>query len=81
MARITLLKVQKQLCVSLLLRSMFHAAMLDARQFGKRYGMAQCTRDISRTDCNNCLYTQLMTFRTIIGNKRGWEVYGSSCSM
>ncbi|KAL4367656.1 hypothetical protein GQ457_05G030080 [Hibiscus cannabinus] len=60
---------------------MFHAAVLDAGQFGKRYGMAQCTRDISRTDCSRCLDTQLMTFRTTIGNKRGWEVYGSSCSM
>ncbi|PPD97359.1 hypothetical protein GOBAR_DD05619 [Gossypium barbadense] len=55
---------------------MFHAALLDAGQFGKRYGMAQCTRDISTTDCSHCLDTQ-----TTIGNKRGWEVYGSSCSM
>ncbi|KAG8490927.1 hypothetical protein CXB51_014113 [Gossypium anomalum] len=60
---------------------MFHAAVLDAGQFGKRYGMAQCTRDISTTDCSHCLDTQLITFRTTIGNKRGWEVYGSSCSM
>ncbi|XVF27790.1 hypothetical protein REPUB_Repub14bG0139300 [Reevesia pubescens] len=61
--------------------SMFHTAVLDAGQFGKRYGMAQCIRDISRTDCTKCLDTQLVTFRTTIGNKRGWEVYGSSCSM
>ncbi|XVF40646.1 hypothetical protein PTKIN_Ptkin01aG0130800 [Pterospermum kingtungense] len=60
---------------------MFHTAVLDAGQFGKRYGMAQCTRDISRTDCTKCLDTQLVTFRSTIGNKRGWEVYGSSCSM
>ncbi|GMJ14621.1 hypothetical protein like AT5G48540 [Hibiscus trionum] len=60
---------------------MFHTAVLDAGQFGKRYGMAQCTRDISRADCSRCLDTQLMTFRTTIGNKRAWEVYGSSCSM
>ncbi|XP_022724322.1 cysteine-rich repeat secretory protein 55-like [Durio zibethinus] len=60
---------------------MFHTAVLDAGQFGKRYGMAQCTRDIIRTDCSKCLDTQLVTFRTTIGNKRGWEVYGSSCSM
>ncbi|TYH98486.1 hypothetical protein ES332_A12G313600v1 [Gossypium tomentosum] len=29
--------------------------VLDAGQFSKRYGMAQCTKDISRTDCNNFL--------------------------
>ncbi|KAE8686254.1 S-locus lectin protein kinase family protein [Hibiscus syriacus] len=55
---------------------MFYTAVLDAGRFGKRYGMAQCTRDISRADCSRCLDTQLMTFRTTIGNKRGWEVYG-----
>ncbi|KAK8493752.1 hypothetical protein V6N13_062888 [Hibiscus sabdariffa] len=60
---------------------MFHTAVLDAGKFGKRYGMAQCTRDISRRDCSRCLDTQLMTFRSSIENNRGWEVYGSSCSM
>lgn len=60
---------------------MFQTAVFDAGQSGKRYGMAQCNRDISRSDCGKCLNDQLMTFRTTVGNKRGWEIYGSSCCM
>ncbi|GMY27812.1 cysteine-rich repeat secretory protein 38-like [Fagus crenata] len=30
---------------------MFQASVMDVGQRGKRYGMAQCTRDISWTDC------------------------------
>ncbi|XP_031263244.1 cysteine-rich repeat secretory protein 38-like [Pistacia vera] len=60
---------------------LFQTSVFDAGATGKRYGMAQCTRDISRSDCSKCLDNQLMTFRTTVGNKRGWEIYGSSCSM
>ncbi|KAJ8761435.1 hypothetical protein K2173_001566 [Erythroxylum novogranatense] len=60
---------------------MFQTAELDAGQNRTRYGMAQCTRDISRNDCGKCLEDELVTFRTTIGNKKGWEIYGSSCSM
>ncbi|KAG6695122.1 hypothetical protein I3842_09G080300 [Carya illinoinensis] len=60
---------------------MFQKAVLDVGQSGKRYGMAQCTLDINRADCGKCLDSQLALFRTIIGNKRGWETYGSSCFM
>ncbi|XP_038689950.1 cysteine-rich repeat secretory protein 38-like isoform X2 [Tripterygium wilfordii] len=60
---------------------MFQTAVLDGGESGKRYGMGQCIRDISRSDCSRCLDAQLVTFRTTIGNKRGWEIYGSSCSM
>ncbi|CAJ1961446.1 unnamed protein product [Sphenostylis stenocarpa] len=61
---------------------MFHTAVLNTSQSGKkRYGMAQCTRDISREDCRRCLDAQLVTFRTVIGNKRRWEIYGSNCFM
>lgn len=60
---------------------MFQTVVLDAGKNGKRYGMAQCNRDISRSDCGICLSSQLTTFRTTVGNKRDWEIYGSSCSM
>ncbi|RDY05310.1 Cysteine-rich repeat secretory protein 55, partial [Mucuna pruriens] len=61
---------------------MFHTEVLNATQSGqKRYGMAQCTRDISRLDCRSCLDAQLVNFRTVIGNKRRWEIYGSNCFM
>ncbi|KAK7412223.1 hypothetical protein VNO78_03673 [Psophocarpus tetragonolobus] len=61
---------------------MFLTAILNTSQGGqKRYGMAQCTRDISRIDCRRCLDAQLESFRTVIGNKRRWEIYGSNCFM
>jgi hypothetical protein len=60
---------------------MFQKAVLDVGQSGKRYGMAQCSVDISRADCGVCLDAQLTSFRTTIGNKRWWETYGPSCFM
>jgi hypothetical protein len=61
--------------------SMFYTAVLDVGQSGKRYGMAQCTRDLSKSDCGKCLDFQLATFLNIYGNKRNWESHGSSCNM
>ena len=61
--------------------SMFYTAVLDVGQSGKRYGMAQCTRDLSKSDCGKCLDFQLATFLNIVGNKRNWDIHGSSCSM
>lgn len=60
---------------------MFQIAVLNVNQSGKRYGMVQCTRDINRMDCRNCLDAQLLNFRTVVGNKRRWEIYGSNCFM
>ncbi|GAU34491.1 hypothetical protein TSUD_388030 [Trifolium subterraneum] len=60
---------------------MFHTEVLNINQSEKRYGMAQCTRDINRKDCRRCLDGQLDTFRAVIGNKRRWEIYGSNCFM
>ncbi|KAL2342003.1 hypothetical protein Fmac_009943 [Flemingia macrophylla] len=63
---------------------MFHTEVLNLNtsQSGKkRYGMAQCTRDIRKEDCKTCLDDQLVNFRTLIGNKRRWEIYGSNCFM
>ncbi|WCJ20329.1 receptor-like protein kinase-related family protein [Euphorbia peplus] len=60
---------------------MFQTSVLDVGSSGKRYGMAQCSRDIGRRDCGSCFSSLLQTFRTSVGNKRGWEIYGSSCSL
>ncbi|KAK1557156.1 hypothetical protein Q3G72_019115 [Acer saccharum] len=49
---------------------MFKTVMLDAGDKGKRYGMAQCHRDISSADCDSCLADQLMSFSTTVGNVR-----------
>ncbi|PON64982.1 Gnk2-like domain containing protein [Parasponia andersonii] len=59
----------------------FQTAELDVGPSGKRYGMVQCNRDISRSDCVKCLESQLGAFRMMVGTKRGWEIYGSSCFM
>ncbi|XP_062087486.1 cysteine-rich repeat secretory protein 55-like [Humulus lupulus] len=59
----------------------FQTEVLGVGSSGKRYGMVQCNRDISSSDCGRCLESQLAAFRTTIGNKRDWEVYGSSCFM
>lgn len=60
---------------------MFHTEVLNFNQSEKRYGMTQCTRDISRKDCRRCLDAQLVNFETFIGNKRRWEVHGLNCFM
>jgi len=61
--------------------SMFYTAVLDVGQSGKRYGMAQCTRDLSKSNCGKCLF-QLVTSLNIIGNyMRSWDISGSSCRM
>ncbi|KAK6917388.1 Gnk2-homologous domain [Dillenia turbinata] len=59
---------------------MFQASVLDVGINGKRYGMAQCTRDISMSDCGNCL-DHLLANMVSVENKRGWEIYALSCSM
>ncbi|XP_038895939.1 uncharacterized protein LOC120084110 [Benincasa hispida] len=46
---------------------MFQTDVLDAGLRGKRYGMPQCTRDISGSECAQCLNSQLDAFRTTIG--------------
>jgi hypothetical protein len=60
---------------------MFQTEVLNFNQSEKRYGMAQCTRDISRKGCRRCLDLQLHNFRTAIENKRRWEIFGSNCFM
>lgn len=56
-------------------------AVLDVDKSGKRYVMAQCNRDISRSDCAKCLNNQLVGFKDEIRNRSGWEIYATSCFM
>ncbi|XP_059639516.1 cysteine-rich repeat secretory protein 38-like [Cornus florida] len=61
---------------------MFQTSVLE--EGGKnetRYGMAQCTRDFSRSECGKCLNTRLVNFKDIINSNRRWEIYGMGCSM
>lgn len=60
---------------------MFQTTVLDVGKNGKRYGLAQCNRDISKSDCEKCLKNQLLNFRDTIRNQRVWEIYASNCFM
>ncbi|XP_021894449.1 cysteine-rich repeat secretory protein 38-like [Carica papaya] len=60
---------------------LFQIAVLDGGENGKRYGMAQCSRDLSKSNCSKCLEFRLEAERTENADKRGWEIYSSSCSM
>jgi hypothetical protein len=60
---------------------MFHTQVLNFNQSEKRYGMAQCTRDISRKDCRRCLDGQLDLARNEYQNRKRWETYGYNCFM
>ncbi|KAH7838643.1 hypothetical protein Vadar_029439 [Vaccinium darrowii] len=43
------------------------------------YGLAQCTQDLSDTDCNNCLRTGISTFPSCCDASRGARVLFPSC--
>ncbi|PSS10338.1 Cysteine-rich repeat secretory protein [Actinidia chinensis var. chinensis] len=60
---------------------LFQTSVLDVGQSGQRFGMAQCGRDLRRSDCGKCLDGQLVSFGASIENLRGWEIYGLGCSM
>ncbi|KAF8409474.1 hypothetical protein HHK36_005550 [Tetracentron sinense] len=60
---------------------MFQKAILEVGDKGKRYGMVQCRRDLSRSDCEKCLDQELVTFGTTIESIRRWEIYGTSCNL
>ncbi|XP_076922630.1 antimicrobial ginkbilobin-2-like protein [Bidens hawaiensis] len=60
---------------------MYQAAEIDVGVDGKRYGLAQCGRDLSKLNCQNCLEDRLPGYRSYLENRTGWEILGSSCSM
>ncbi|KAF5820796.1 putative Gnk2-like domain-containing protein [Helianthus annuus] len=60
---------------------MYQAAVIDVGVDGKRYGLAQCGRYLSRLNCRSCLEDRLQGFRSYVENRTGWEILGSSCSM
>ncbi|XP_010247021.1 PREDICTED: cysteine-rich repeat secretory protein 38-like [Nelumbo nucifera] len=60
---------------------MFQTTIIDAGKNGKRYGMAQCTRDLNRADCGKCLDKLMLDLGSSSYNKRGWEIFTMSCRM
>ncbi|XP_051125341.1 cysteine-rich repeat secretory protein 55-like [Andrographis paniculata] len=59
-------------------KSMF-ARSPDVGRSWKGYGLAQCTRDLARSDCGDCLNHFLKTFQSEVRNKTSWEIYGQGC--
>ncbi|XP_047308191.1 cysteine-rich repeat secretory protein 38-like [Impatiens glandulifera] len=59
---------------------MYKVGVVDVGSAGKRYGMAECNRDMTRMDCGKCLDGLLTGLWTLL-NKRGWEMYTSGCRM
>ncbi|PWA33836.1 gnk2-like domain-containing protein [Artemisia annua] len=47
----------------------------------ERFGLAQCSRDLRQSDCENCLEDLLMTYKTYVLNRTGWEMQSVSCGM
>lgn len=61
---------------------MFKVGVVDVGKYGKRYGMAECYRDLTRNDCAKCL-DKLLTNSIVtdfIVNNRGWE-FSLGCGM
>ncbi|GMH11044.1 hypothetical protein Nepgr_012885 [Nepenthes gracilis] len=47
----------------------------------KIYGMAQCTRDLSNTDCKTCLENAISQLPSCCDGKQGGRVVGGSCTV
>ncbi|KAD6452999.1 hypothetical protein R6Q59_015211 [Mikania micrantha] len=60
---------------------MYQTAEIDVGVSGKRYGLAQCGRDLSKLSCQNCLEERLDSCRTYVMNRTKWEIVGIGCSM
>lgn len=46
-----------------------------------RYGLGQCTRDINRTECRNCLSELMGIIDTKCKTKTGFNIYAPSCTL
>ncbi|XP_077220176.1 cysteine-rich receptor-like protein kinase 25 isoform X1 [Tasmannia lanceolata] len=49
--------------------------------FGIIYGMGQCTRDLSQTDCGSCLETMIGAIPSSCSNLTGGNIYSVSCNI
>ncbi|KAL8038039.1 hypothetical protein ABFX02_11G077600 [Erythranthe guttata] len=65
---------------------MFAKAEMEDGMGGKRYGLAQCTRDLVKSDCRDCLefllraYGSIGTGATVV-EKRSWGIFAEGCFM
>ncbi|KAG6741427.1 hypothetical protein POTOM_054665 [Populus tomentosa] len=54
---------------------------LDLGASKKLHGLAQCTRDLSSTDCKKCLDVAVSGLPSCCDGKRGGRVVGGSCNV
>ncbi|KAJ0693500.1 putative Gnk2-like domain-containing protein [Helianthus annuus] len=60
---------------------MFETGVVDAGSDGKRYGLGQCRRDISKLDCEKCLEDLLTTYNKFVLNQTWWDMRAMSCGL
>ncbi|KAL8032782.1 hypothetical protein ABFX02_13G118900 [Erythranthe guttata] len=60
---------------------MFAKGEVDDGLGGKRYGLAQCTRDLGKSDCRDCLEWLVKGFGTTVSDDRSCEINGVGCFM
>ncbi|KAK6917380.1 Gnk2-homologous domain [Dillenia turbinata] len=59
----------------------FATGNVSSGDFTDIYGLAQCTPDLSETDCNNCLQTATQIFPDCCYGKQGARVLSPSCTL
>ncbi|XP_076948851.1 antimicrobial ginkbilobin-2-like protein [Bidens hawaiensis] len=60
---------------------MYPTDVIDVGNNRERYGLGQCSQDLSESDCVKCLGELLTTYQTYVLNRTGWEMLGVSCGM
>ncbi|PIA58478.1 hypothetical protein AQUCO_00500427v1 [Aquilegia coerulea] len=60
--------------------NMFATRSANLSFFENIYGLVQCTEDITRTDCRNCLISAITEIPSCCDNKRGGRVIKPSCN-
>ncbi|KAK7257514.1 hypothetical protein RIF29_31543 [Crotalaria pallida] len=69
-----------QISLEALLQPKFYkAGKLDIEIYGTVYGYAQCSEDLSLTNCNKCLMKSLAYLRECGEEKDGVSVYSGNC--
>ncbi|XP_010267891.1 PREDICTED: cysteine-rich receptor-like protein kinase 10 [Nelumbo nucifera] len=58
---------------------MFATGEVNFTEFRSIYGLAQCTSDLSRNDCNTCLLTAISYIPICCDGKQGGRVIGQNC--
>ncbi|XP_058072825.1 cysteine-rich repeat secretory protein 38-like [Magnolia sinica] len=61
--------------------SKFATGSVDLTDFQNLYGLAQCTRDLSESDCTACLQVMINQIPVCCGNKTGGNIYSVSCNI